>query len=127
MSNAYPMRVSWVELFNWFNDHPMWGNTHLLLGVQPNQDAYVRGQQLTLFVTVFNEYNPALDGILTLTISGVSEYCYFDFQTINVTENAVREYSFDWSTPDAAGAYVVEVGLVPAQLTAYDAKWVAVG
>ena len=102
------------------------GNTHLLLGVQPNQDAYVRAQQLTLFVTVFNEHNPALDGILTLTVSGVGEYCYFDFQTINVTANAVGEYSFDWNTPDVAGTYVVEVSLVPAQLTAYDAKWLEV-
>jgi hypothetical protein len=78
-------------------------------------------------VTVSNEHNLALDGILTLTVSGVGEYCYFDFQTINVTDNAVREYSFEWSIPDVAGAYVVEVGLVPAQLTAYDAKWVAAG
>jgi hypothetical protein len=28
--------------------------------------------------------------------------------------------------PDVAGTYVVEVGLVPAQLTAYDAAWLEV-
>ena len=115
-----------MEIFNWLNDHPMWGNTHLLLSVQPNQDIYAKGQSLTLFVTVFNEHNPALEGILTLTVSGAGEYGYFDFQTINVTANAVKEYSFDWNIPNVAGTYVVEVSLVPAQLTAYDAAWLKV-
>ena len=115
-----------MEIFNWFNDHPMWGNTHLLLSVQPNQDVYARGQPLVLSVSVFNEHSPALEGILTLTVSGAGKYGYFDFQTINVTVNAVREYSFEWSIPDVAGTYVVEVNLVPAQLTAYDAAWIKV-
>jgi hypothetical protein len=53
-----------------------------------------------------------LESILTLTVSGAGEYGYFDFQTINVTVNVVREYRFRWSIPDIAGAYVVEVGLV---------------
>ena len=39
---------------------------------------------------------------------------------------AVGEYRFSWSIPDVAGTYVVEVGVVPAQLTAYDTAWLAV-
>jgi hypothetical protein len=35
----------------------------------------------------------------------------------------VRDYSFSWFVPDASGKYVVEVWLVSAQLTAYDAVW----
>jgi len=112
-----------MEIFNWFNDHPMWGNTHLQLSVQPNQDTYTKGQSLTLVVTVYNEHNPALDGTLSLTVSGAGEYGYFDFQTINVTANGTIEYSFSWTTPDVAGTYVAEVGLVPAQNIAYDIAW----
>jgi poly(3-hydroxybutyrate) depolymerase len=115
-----------MQIFNWLNDHPMWGNTHLMLTVQPNQYTYAKGQSLTLFVTAYNAHNPALDGVLSLTISGAGEYGYFDFQTVKVTTNGIREYSFDWSIPDVAGTYVVEVGLVPAQLTAYDTAWVKV-
>jgi pimeloyl-ACP methyl ester carboxylesterase len=115
-----------MEIFNWLNNHPMWGNTHLLLSVQPSQDAYTREQQLTLFVTAFNERNPALEGILTLTVSGAGKYDYFDFQTINITANTVKEYSFEWNIPNVEGNYVVEVNLVPAQLTAYDAAWLKV-
>jgi hypothetical protein len=115
-----------MQIFNWLNDHPLWGNTHLLLCVQPNQEIYARGESVMLSVTVFNEHNPALEGILTLTVSDAVKYGYFDFQTINVTVNAVREYSFEWTIPDVAGTYVVEVNLVPAQLTAYDAAWIKV-
>ena len=115
-----------MEIFNWFNDHPLWGTTHLLLSVQPKQATYAKGQSLTLLVTVFNQLNPALEGILTLTVSGSGKYGYFDFQTINVTANAVREYSFEWNIPDVAGTYVVEASLVPPQLTAYDAAWLKV-
>jgi predicted esterase len=112
-----------MEIFNWLNDNPMWGNTHLLLSVQPKQESYRRGQPVTLSVIVSNEHNPALEGILTLTVSGASKYSYFDFQTIKVSANAVKEYSFVWSIPDVVATYVVEVSLVPAQLTAYDLKW----
>jgi dipeptidyl aminopeptidase/acylaminoacyl peptidase len=114
------------EVYEWFRDHPLWGNTHLLLSVQPNQDIYAKGQSLTLSVTVLNQLNPALEGILTLTVSGSGKYGYFDFQTINVTVDAARDYSFEWNIPDVAGTYVVEVSLVPAQLTAYDAVWLKV-
>jgi predicted esterase/3',5'-cyclic AMP phosphodiesterase CpdA len=115
-----------MEIFNWFNDHPMWGNTHLLLNVQPNQEIYARGQPLILSVTVLNQANPALEGILTLTISGSGKYCYLDFQAINVTADSVREYSFEWNMPNVAGTYVLEVNIVPTQLTAFDAAWLKV-
>jgi hypothetical protein len=35
-------------------------------------------------------------------------------------------YSFSWVVPDVSGTYMVEVGLVPAQLTAYDVAWLEV-
>jgi hypothetical protein len=60
---------------------------------------------------------------LALTVTGPGNYYYFDFQPVNVTADAVCEYSFTWSIPNVSGTYVVEVGLVPAQLTAYDVAW----
>ncbi len=113
-----------MQIFNWLNDHPLWGNTHLLLCVQPNQGVYAKGQSLTLSVIVLNQDNPALEGILTLTVSGFGDYGYFDFQTINVAANGIGEYSFTWTVPETPGTYIVETSLAPAQLTAYDAKWV---
>jgi hypothetical protein len=51
---------------------------------------------------------------------------HFDFQLIATAAGEVKDYSFSWVVPDASGKYVVEVGLVPAQLTAYDAAWLEV-
>jgi hypothetical protein len=45
---------------------------------------------------------------------------------VNMTANAVGDYSFVWNIPDVVGTYVVEVGLVPPQLTAYDTAWLSV-
>jgi predicted esterase len=110
-----------MEIFNWFNDHPLWGNTHLLLGVEPNQDVYTRGQTLTLSVTVLNQQNPKLETTLTLTVAGAVGYYHYDFEPAAVGVDEVKDFSFDWVILDAAGTYVVEVELVPAQLTGYDA------
>jgi len=99
---------------------------HLLLTVGPNQVTYTRGQSLVLDVTVLNQLNPALNSTLGLTVTGPGNYYYYDFQPVSVTANAVGDYSFTWSVPNLAGRYVVEVGLVPAQLTAYDAAWLGV-
>jgi subtilisin family serine protease len=96
---------------------------HLLLTVGPS-GVYVRGQSVTLTTSVFNELNPALDSTLALTVTGPNNYYYYETQTVNVTANSVEEYKFDWNIPDSAGTYVVEVGLVPAQLAAYDSKWI---
>jgi hypothetical protein len=81
---------------------------------------------VTFNVDVLNQLCPALTSTLTLTVTGPNNYYYYDFQSINVTVNSVGEYSFTWTTPGTAGTYVVEVGLVPAQLTAYDAVWLQV-
>jgi len=96
------------------------------LAVAPNQAPYMRGQPVTLTVNVFNQLNPPLESTLTLTVTGPDNYGYFDFQTISVSVDTVREYSFVWVVPDFAGMYRVEVGLAPAQLTAYDALWLKV-
>jgi hypothetical protein len=99
---------------------------HLLLTEDPSQATYAEGQSVTLTVDVLNQLNPSLKSALTLTVTGPGNYYYFDFQTINVTANSVGEYSFTWNVPAVAGTYVVEAGLVPPRLTAYDAAWLEV-
>jgi hypothetical protein len=94
---------------------------NLLLSVEPNQATYVSGQSVTFAVDVFSQLDQTSESTLTVTITGPSGYYYFDFQRINVTAAAVSEYSFTWDVPDVVGTYVVEVELVPPQLTAYDA------
>jgi hypothetical protein len=47
--------------------------------------------------------------------------CCFLARAINFSA-----WGFSWVVPDVAGTYVAEVGLVPAQLTAYDAAWIKV-
>jgi hypothetical protein len=86
----------------------------------------MRNQSVTLTVNVLNKLNPSLDSTLTLTVTGPDGYYLFDFQRINVTADAVSEYSFTWDIPNVAGTYVVEAGLVPPQFTAYDAVWLKV-
>ena len=100
---------------------------HLMLNVDPYLATYAKGMSPSLGVTVLNQLNPEVEATLTLMITGPGGYGFYDFQPIDVSADAVREYSFDWSIPDVAGAYVVEVGLVPAQLTAYDTAWLKVG
>jgi hypothetical protein len=99
---------------------------HLLLTEDPTLATYTAGQSVTLTVDVLNQLNPSLNSTLTLTITGPGNYYYFDFQSINVKADAVGEYGFTWNVPAVAGTYVVEVGLVPPRLTAYDAAWLEV-
>ena len=99
---------------------------HLLLTVDPDEATYVRSQSVTLRVNVLNQLNPPLSSALTLTVTGPGDYYCFDFQSINVTANAVGEYSFAWKVPDVGGTYVIEVSIVPSQLTAYDVAWLEV-
>jgi hypothetical protein len=99
---------------------------HLLLSVEPGQAAYSRGQSVNFGVTVFNRLSPELEAALTLTVTGSGGYYYYDFQPVAVAADGVRDYSFGWVVPEVSGTYVVEVGLVPAQLTAYDAFWLEV-
>jgi hypothetical protein len=101
-------------------------SVHLLLSVEPSQAGYLKGQSVTFVVNVFNQLLPPLDATLTLTVTGPSNYYCFDFQSVNVTANGVGECRFNWNIPDVAGTYVVEVSLVPSQLTAYDAVWLGV-
>jgi subtilisin family serine protease len=100
---------------------------HLVLAADPSETQYVSGQSLALTVTVFNEMNPAFNSTLTLTITGPDGYYFYDFQPVAVAAGEVQDYSFSWVVPDIAGRYVVETGLVPPQLTAYDAAWLEVG
>jgi hypothetical protein len=86
----------------------------------------VKSQPVTLTVNVFNQLNPPLESTLTLTVTGPENNYYFDFQTISVAADTVREYSFVWVVQNVAGTYVVEVALVPAQLTAYETAWLRV-
>jgi dipeptidyl aminopeptidase/acylaminoacyl peptidase len=116
-----------MEILNWLRDHPLTAYAvHLLLTVEPNHAVYAKDQELTLSVTIFNDKGLVLASSLTLTVSGPEEYGFHDMQPVSVPAGKVREYSFNWATPNTAGTYVVEVGLAPAQLTAYDATWLRV-
>jgi hypothetical protein len=75
---------------------------------------------------VQNEFNLAFNSSLSLTVAGPGGYYHYDFQPIVLTADEVKDYSFSWAVPQAAGTYVAEVGLVPAQLAAYDAVWLRV-
>jgi hypothetical protein len=61
-----------------------------------------------------------------LTVSGPEAYYVFETQEIAVDTDSAEEFSFDWIVPDVEGTYVVEVGLIPPQLTAYDCVWLEV-
>jgi hypothetical protein len=102
------------------------GTVHLLLTEDPTGATYAEGQSVSLTVNVLNQLTRRLNSTLTLTVTGPSGYYYFDFQTLNVMANAVGEYSFAWNVPPVAGTYVVEVSLIPPQLTAYDTAWLNV-
>jgi predicted esterase len=115
-----------MQIFNWLNSHPLSTFVHLLLTAQPLQGPYVRDQSVTFTVDVSNQLNPALGSSLTLTVTGPSNYGYFDVQPINVSAGIVGEYSFVWVVPNVAGRYIAEVGLAPAQLTACDVAWLRV-
>jgi peptidoglycan/xylan/chitin deacetylase (PgdA/CDA1 family) len=99
------------------------GSVYLLLTAGPAQGTYVRGQSVTFTVNVFNQLDLALGSSLTLTVTGPSSYGYFDVQPISVPAGTVGEYTFDWVVPNVTGRYVVEVGLAPSLLTAYDTAW----
>jgi uncharacterized membrane protein YebE (DUF533 family) len=95
-------------------------SVNLVLTVNQGQSSLTGGQTVTLEVDVFNQFNPSLQTSLTLTVTGPSNYGYYDTQPVNVTANSVGEYTFCWIIPSVAGTYNVEVGFAPAQLTAYD-------
>jgi hypothetical protein len=98
---------------------------YLSLSVDPSLATYTGGQMVSLDVTVINEAGSYVNSTLTLTVTGPGGYGYFDFDRIRAGAG-LSEYGFDWTVPGAGGTYVVEVSLVPAQLTAYDAAWLEV-
>jgi hypothetical protein len=63
---------------------------------------------------------------LALTVTGPGGYYNYDSQPIAIAANEVKDYSFSWAIPQTVGTCVAEVGLIPAQLTAYDAVWLNV-
>ena len=101
-------------------------SVYLALSEGPSQGPLVKGQSMTLTVDVFNQLDPSLASSLTLSVTGPGNYGYFDVQPINVKAGTDGEYTFNWIVPNVAGTYIVEVGLAPAQLTAYDSAWLKV-
>jgi hypothetical protein len=99
---------------------------HILLSVEPAQSVYSKGQSLTLKATVLDQLNPILESTLLLSITGPAGYYKYDFQQVAIGANDTKDYSFSWVIPDVVGTYVVEVGLVPPQPTAYDTAWLNV-
>ena len=106
--------------------------TYLMLSVNPNQATYTPGNCVSFDVNVLNQLNSSLISTLTVTVTGPGGYGYFDFERISTTAEW-SEYSFNWTVPknplgaSIPGTYVVEVSLVPMQLTAYDCAWLFVG
>jgi hypothetical protein len=98
---------------------------YLMLSVDPDQATYTQGQSITFDVSVLNKLTSSVYSTLTLSVTGPGGYGYFDFDKIKAT-SGISEHSFTWTVPNAAGTYVVEVSLVPLQLTAYDAAWLGV-
>jgi hypothetical protein len=98
---------------------------YLMLSVDPDKATYTRGQSIIFDVSVLNKLSSSVISTLTLTVTGPGGYGYFDFDKIKA-KSGFSEYSFAWTVPKAAGTYVVEVSLVPLQLTAYDAAWLGV-
>jgi pimeloyl-ACP methyl ester carboxylesterase len=115
-----------MEIFNWLNSHPLWTPVYLLLTADPAQSPYVKGHSVTFTVNVFNKLGTAFGSSLILTVTGPDNYGYFDVQPLSVPADRIGEYSFTWNVPAVSGTYVVEVGLVPPQLTGYDALWLQV-
>jgi hypothetical protein len=101
-------------------------SVYLVMTVDSSQGKILRGQSVTVTLDVFNKLDPVLESSLTLTVTGPRNCGYFDVQPIRVPAGTVGKYRFTWIVPNVAGAYTVEVGLVPAQLTAYDAVWLNV-
>lgn len=98
---------------------------YLMLSVDPDQATYARGQSVTFDVSVLNKLSSSVTSTLTLSVTGPGGYGYFDLDRINA-KAGISEHSFDWTVPNVAGTYVVEVSLVPLHLTAYDAAWLGV-
>ena len=99
---------------------------NLMLTPVSAQSSFGKGQSVTFTVDVFNQNDPSFASSLTLTVSGPSNYGYFDVQPVKVSAGGVKEYSFEWVVPSVGGTYVVSVGLAPTQLTAYDEVWLKV-
>lgn len=99
---------------------------YLVIAQGPSQGQVMKGQSATITVDVFNQKDPSLGASLTLAITGPSNYGYFDVQPLSVPAGTDREYTFNWTVPNTSGTYIIEVGLAPAQLTAYDASWLKV-
>jgi hypothetical protein len=99
---------------------------YLTLTTRSAQISLAKEQSVTFTINVFNQLDPSLKSSLTLSVTGPSGYGYFDVQPISVQAGTIGEYSFGWVVPNIAGTYVVEAGLAPAQLTAYDIAWLRV-
>ena len=101
----------------------VFSSVYILMTAEPTPESFSKGQTVTLVASVFNCMNPALESSLSLAITGPDGYGYFDVQPIRVAAGSVGECCFVWAIPDVAGKYVVEVGLAPSLLTAYDVLW----
>jgi phenolic acid decarboxylase len=99
---------------------------YLQLNAGIGQSTYSPQQAVTFTVDLFNGFNSSLQSTLTLTITGPNGYYFYDFQPINLTRGENGECTFDWTVPNVAGTYIVETGLTPTLLTAYDATWLQV-
>lgn len=111
-----------------------WLKAHFVIQTKPSllitltDISFLKGQTVTITVTIFNPTPTPLASTLYIEISGPTGYYYFDFSQVSVAANSFASYSFTWQVPsDAAiGTYQISTGLVPPILTAYDVKYVGV-
>ena len=101
-------------------------SVYLMLNPEPNQATIHKGEQVTVGITILNQFNPVLDSSLVFVVTGPGGYYHVDPYPVSMEADSVWEYCFEWVVPDVSGEYVVEVGLSRALLTAYDVVWINV-
>jgi hypothetical protein len=93
--------------------HVLACSSYLVMTVDSSQGMIENGHSVVVSVAVFNQLDPSFKPSLTLTVTGPSSNAFFDVQPISVPAGTVGEYTFSWDVPNVAGAYAVEVELVP--------------
>lgn len=77
-----------------------------------NPSTASQGQTVTLSITVFNPTSSALNGNVTVQITGPGNYVSFVVIQVQVAASSQVTTYYDWTVPSQAGTYTVNVGLL---------------